>query len=285
MKSVADTYCWNSHRKLLPPAQTHIPALPTFGIQTRNSAGISLLPHIHPDCMEIVFLSKGFQCFEVDGQMFNLSGNDIFVTYPDEPHSSGSYPESINEYIWFQLNLRTDLPFLGMDETHASDLRKALLTLPRVFKGSSQLYANLEECFFNMASDDMLRRSIGLHSFICSLYRMLYQARNLELIQADEIENAVIYIHEHIFEPILLEDVAASCSLSLSRFKTGFKEKIGITPRTFINYLKIEQSKILLKNHSVTETAHTMGFDTPNYFATVFRRFTGQTPSQFISGQ
>ena len=279
MESIRDTYCWTSQRKLLTPTQTHIPALLTFGIQSRTSVGISLTPHIHRDCMEIVFLSKGFQCFEVGGQMFNLSGNDIFVTYPDEPHSTGSYPESINEYIWFQLNLNTDLPFLGMDKTHASDLRDALLTLPRVFKGSSRLYVNLAECFYDMASDDMLRRSIGLHSFVCCLYRMLYQAGHLELVHADDIENAIIYIHEHICEPILLEDVAASCCLSLSRFKKRFKEKMGITPRTFINYLKIEQSKILLKTHSVTETAYRMGFDTPNYFATVFRRFTGQTPS------
>lgn len=285
MKSIQDTYCWTNQRKLLTPAQTHIPALPTFGIQSRTSVGISLLPHIHQDCMEIVFLSKGFQCFEVGGQMFNLSGNDIFITYPDEPHSTGSYPESINEYIWFQLNLRSDIPFLGMEQTHASDLREALLTLPRVFKGSSQLYATLTECFYDIASDDLLRRSIGLHTFICCLYRMLYQARHLDPVHTDEIENAIIYIHEHIYEPILLEDVAACCNLSLSRFKTGFKEKMGITPRTFINYLKIEQSKILLKNHSVTATAHKMGFDTPNYFATVFRRFTGQTPSQFIGSQ
>jgi len=57
---------------------------------------------------------------------------------------------------------------------------------------------------------------------------------------------------------------------------------MGITLRTFINYLKIEQSKSLLKTHLVKETACWMGFDTPDYFANVFRCFTGQTPSQFI---
>jgi len=81
-----------------------------------------------------------------------------------------------------------------MDKTHASDLRDTLLTLLRVFKGSSRLYVNLAECFYDMASDDMLRRSIGLHSFVCCLYRILYQAGYLGHIHANDIDNTIIYI-------------------------------------------------------------------------------------------
>lgn len=159
MRSIQDTYCWTAQRKLLTPAQSGIPALPTFGIQSRTKAGFSLAPHIHAGCMEIVFLTKGFQCFEANGQMFNLSGNDIFVTWPDEPHSSGSYPEAINEYIWFQINLTGAVPFLGLDENHAAALKDALLQLPRVFSGTPALSAAFTECFYDIASDDPLRRA------------------------------------------------------------------------------------------------------------------------------
>jgi AraC family transcriptional regulator len=47
--------------------------------------------------------------------------------------------------------------------------------------------------------------------------------------------------------------------------------------------LRIEQSKRLLENRqlSVLEVAQSVGFDNPQHFATVFRRFAGVSPSTY----
>lgn len=279
---MSDSFRCASRRRLLTPEQSMLPALPIFGIHSSNRAGLPLCSHIHSGCLEVVFLISGFQIYEVDGNLFSLSGNDIFVTYPDEPHSSGNFPQSISHIVWFQLDLSSSGPILGLDEIQSDFLREKFRNLPRLFRGSTVLKSDLTEAFCLLASGDSLSQALGRQLFVCCLYRILQLAGSLKLSQPESIADSIAYIHDHLFEKISLEDAAASCSLSLSHFKTKFKEETGSTPRTFINYLKIEQAKLLLKqHHSVTETALLLGFDTPNYFSATFRKYTGFTPGQY----
>ena len=283
MNTMIDEPCWTPHRKILTPAQTQLPWLSSFGIQTSGKAEEPLASHIHPECMEIVFLLKGFQLYETAGHLFRLTGYDIFVTRPGEPHSSGDFPEHISDLMWFQLKLSARPQTLR--SAKAMQLSRSLHELPRIFRGNSALEGQLREAFFCLASPDPVKLALGQELFTACLYRLILLSRDLKPLQADQISEAIVYIHEHIDEPIALEDAAASCGLSLSRFKSKFKEETGITPRAFINYIKITRSKQLLQEgFSVTEVSDILSFDTPNYFATLFKKYTGKTPSQYRSG-
>lgn len=228
MIPVIDEPCWTSRRKILSCAQTQLPWLQSFGIQSFDRAEKPLVPHIHPGCMEIVFLLKGFQAYEAEGQLFRLTGHDIFVTHTGEPHSSGGFPERIGDLMWFQLRLsalsRT------FDGQKASKLACALQGLPRVFRGNAVLENQLREAFFCLASSDSITQALGQELFVGCLYRIILLSRELKPFQADQIGEAIVYIHEHIEEPITLENAAASCCLSVSRFKAKFREETGISP-------------------------------------------------------
>ncbi len=280
MINVVDSYCWEEHRKVLTTAETKIPALQTFGICSQNRAGQPLRTHIHQGCMEIVYLVKGFQVYEVGGVGFNLSGSDIFVAYPGEPHSSGSYPESVCDLIWMQVNLTEGIPFFGLDEKHGEFLRQNLLSLPRLFSGDALLRNSLTDAFYALASEKEDQRYMAEQQLAFSLFRMKQLSQKPVSRHADSIGEAIAYIHGNLSEPILLEEAAACCGLSLSRFKVKFKDETGVTPREYINHVKIEQAKRFLeKGKSVTETALDLGFTTPNYFAVIFRKYTGLSPS------
>lgn len=280
MIPVIDQSCWTPRRKILSCAQTQLPWLQTFGIQNFDRAEKPLALHMHPDCMEIVFLLKGFQAYEAEGQLFQLTGHDIFVARTEEPHSSGDFPEHISDLMWFQLRLSM-LP-QTFCEQKASLLARALQGLPRVFRGNAALEAQLREAFFCLASSDPITKALGQELFTCCLYRIILLSRELRSAHADRISEAIVYVHEHIDEPIALENVAACCGLSLSRFKSKFREETGATPRTFINYVKVARARQLLRQGlSVAEVSDRLSFDTPNYFATLFKKYTGQTPSQY----
>jgi AraC-like DNA-binding protein len=79
--------------------------------------------------------------------------------------------------------------------------------------------------------------------------------------------------------------LAEEAGLSLSRFKSKFKAQMGIAPHEFILYCKVDAAKQLLlkQRRSVTDTAMTLGFSSSQYFATVFKRFTQQTPVEFCT--
>mgnify|MGYP005760710971 CR=1 FL=1 len=284
MENVVDRYCWEEHRKILTPRESGVPALQTFGLSSLNRAGQPLGTHVHEGCMEIVFLVKGFQIYEAGGAGFNLSGSDIFVAYPGEPHSSGSYPESVCDLIWMQVNLADPIPFFGLDQDHAKYLRESLRTLPRLFSGDMALRNTLTEAFYGLARGTEEERYLAEQKLAFSLFRMKQLSKKPVPRRTDSIGEALAFIHANLGEPILLEDAAACCGLSLSRFKVKFKEETGVTPREYINHVKIQQAKRLLEQGaSVTDTALDLGFTTPNYFAVMFKKYTGQTPSEYQS--
>lgn len=145
MVPLTDQFCWTPHRKILTAEQTQLPWLQLFGIQNSSRAEKPLESHIHPGCMEIVFLLKGFQIYETAGHLFRMTGYDIFVTRTEEPHSSGNFPEHISDLMWFQLRL-SELPqtFQGQK---ASQLAEALQGLPRIFGGTPFWKANFGSPF------------------------------------------------------------------------------------------------------------------------------------------
>lgn len=276
------SYEWTEHRKILTPRESGIESLPCFGLSSRQQASRPLENHTHPGCMEIVIMVRGFQIYEAGGDTFSLSGSDVFVTQPDEEHSSGAQPEGVSEIIWLQVDLTPGKKLFSLDESRSRLLREALWALPRVFTGNDAVKRQLRDAFFLLAGEDEFDRFRGEQLIVCSLQQLAALSRRAVARRQDMIAGAVQFIHDHIQESISLEDAAHACSLSLSRFKILFKEETGETPRGYINQLKIRRAQRLIREGmSSTEAAMAMGFSTPNYFSVVFRKFTGLTPTEY----
>lgn len=65
-----------------------------------------------------------------------------------------------------------------------------------------------------------------------------------------------------------------------------FRKETGMTPVAYLNGLRIEHAKRLLKQkpvtgYSITEIALMCGFYDPRYFTRLFKQHTGQTPVEF----
>lgn len=99
------------------------------------------------------------------------------------------------------------------------------------------------------------------------------------LVTADILQS-LQFIDEHLTTDISIDDIAFECALSTSRFKAKFKEQMGVTPLYYINSLKINRAKEMLKNSdlSVIDIAFALGFASSNYFSAVFKKFTGYSP-------
>ena len=82
--------------------------------------------------------------------------------------------------------------------------------------------------------------------------------------------------------PLLLQGPVV-VNLSLSRFKTRFKHEVGVAPGGYIIMRKVEKAKELLgdRDRSITDIAFDLGFSSSQYFATVFKKLIGLTPSEY----
>ncbi|WP_141503985.1 response regulator transcription factor [Paenibacillus luteus] len=97
------------------------------------------------------------------------------------------------------------------------------------------------------------------------------------------IDNIKTYIHKNFTKDLTLEKISSLFYLNPSYLSFLFKEKTKQNFTDYINQLRIEQAKALLKNtdDKVYKVAKQLGYDNPKYFFRVFKKMTGLTPEEF----
>jgi len=94
------------------------------------------------------------------------------------------------------------------------------------------------------------------------------------------IVKAKLFIDDNYACAIDLGDIADEAFFSKFHFIRLFKKTYGKTPHRYLTYVRIEKSKLLLKDEaSVSEACYAVGFDSISSFTGLFKRMVGQTPS------
>ncbi len=98
------------------------------------------------------------------------------------------------------------------------------------------------------------------------------------------VRQTLNYIDEHFDEKITLELLAEHTGLSTFYLSSLIKKETGLILTDNVNAVRIEKSKRLLLDESlnVIDVAHRVGFSYQNHFSTVFKKFTGMTPSEYV---
>lgn len=101
------------------------------------------------------------------------------------------------------------------------------------------------------------------------------------------VKKAVNYIHLNLENPLTLNNIAATIHVTPSHLSRKFKSDTNMNIIDYINQKRIEEAKLhLQRDHtSITEIAFLVGFNDLNYFSRVFKKFTSQTPSQYMNGK
>ena len=276
----------SKYRTVYTEKEMGIPGLRMFGKHTRNQAGDPLRTHFHPHAYEFTFVTEGTLSFTIDGKEYEVSGYDIIMTRPDEAHSTNLLPQPVGEIIWFQLDVSVTERFLFMDGLSRQDFLDGLARIPghTIHPGSSQSFGFIKKAF-ELASDPRQRYLTASCLTLLLHELMALSGSDLRSVTPD-IELVLSYIKEHLSSPLALEELAGLCRLSVSQFNQKFKAQVGITPRHYINYRKIQAAKRLLaEGLSVTEIAMELGFESSSYFTVVFKRYNACTPTEYVKNQ
>lgn len=105
----------------------------------------------------------------------------------------------------------------------------------------------------------------------------------IDVKHANIIQKSTLYIHQHYAKKITLEGISQMVYLSPAYFSRIFKKEMGITFNAFLNNVRIEKSKDLLKNSNLKmlDIALMVGFDSQSYFTKVFKKNNGNSPLQY----
>jgi AraC-like DNA-binding protein len=98
-----------------------------------------------------------------------------------------------------------------------------------------------------------------------------------------QIEKVLNYLQDHYSEVIGVKDVASLIEISPNYLSAKFKQETGKRFLEYLTELRVNQSKLLLKNTTlyIHMIAKQVGFNDVKYFSHVFEQIVGCSPSKF----
>ncbi|MED0959621.1 bifunctional transcriptional activator/DNA repair enzyme AdaA [Bacillus paramycoides] len=105
----------------------------------------------------------------------------------------------------------------------------------------------------------------------------------LTLPNEEWINQITEYIQKHYFDALTLDLLAEMCHGSPYHLQRTFKKIVGISPIEYIQQFRITKATEYLShtNKSIMEISTAVGIENPEYFATLFKKKTGFTPTEY----
>lgn len=97
------------------------------------------------------------------------------------------------------------------------------------------------------------------------------------------VEPALRYVSENYMRQMRVEELAASCAMSVSYFRKVFARIMGMAPLEYVNRYRINRSLNLLRgtDETVLQIAVQTGFPSVATFNRNFRRYVGKSPADW----
>lgn len=252
--------------------------------------GYSATCHWHPD-LEFIYVEDGIMDYYVNGNIVRLhKGDGLFVN-----------------------SLRLHY---GFSKEHYDCDYLVIVIHPSVFTQNTKAGSSFYEHKFGVSNPDFIHLSpdipwqkkiidgiIAVHNEKQSIYENPIPAvisalkligtlgENIEDSVPAEIDNKdnfifltmISYIQNHYAEKILIDDLADAGHISRVKAYQIFDKYAHTSINNYLMSYRISKGAELLcdTNLSVSEIASMCGFQTPNYFASVFRKEKGTTPREF----
>ncbi len=247
--------------------------------------------HSH-EGFELLFLLEGATAYEfADRQVLQLAGGHFLVIPPGVVHRG-------------QHNVRSPCTICGLALSAAAAgawkhttftpadvqrIRSALESSSRTvhpFNPSLRwLVRRLMDALAGFpASAESPTTAATLRTLICGvLLESMVQMLSPPRAPQASVAAAIDFFRQHLDEPIHIPDLVRHLGFSRARTFELFKSQTGLTPNDYLQRLRIEKARELLRatRRSITAIALETGFSSGQYFCTVFRRYTGLSPAAY----
>ena len=101
------------------------------------------------------------------------------------------------------------------------------------------------------------------------------------------LQKAEVIVKREVSNPqFKVTDLAWEMAVSKSQLQRKLKDMTGLTPEQYIREVKLQKARHLLEGKAlatVSEVAHAIGFDTPEYFSKKYYQRFGKRPTEYLT--
>ncbi len=232
----------------------------------------------------LIYCIEGEGWFELDNQTQKVIANQVFVLPKEKAHSYGSDAKNPWTIYWCHFDGEKAAFF-------AEGLHKPLLISAEKDSRIEDRFKLFEDIFFTLKngfSRENLDFSItALFYFLGSLkYLGVFRSNNTdkpELQQFDMVDDAIHFMRENVRKRLTLKQIADYVGYSTSHFSAKFQSKTGYSPLNYLIHLKIQEACHYLdfSDMKINQISMLVGFDDSFYFARIFGKTMGSSPSEY----
>ena len=249
----------------------------------------------HHDHYEMAYIKKGSAIYQIEGVDVNMTPNSIIIIKPERTHKFIVKSEScefivlsfkfkpqkddlsshvsLNDFIEYIEDDATG-DFIHLKLNKKNDIVHVMNRILRE-RMKYQVWGDFLSCLLIMELFVLLSRTLKQE------WEQSAKNRNLKLHELLNISKE--YIDNNYAKELTLSQVAKYIYLSDSYFAHSFKDKFGISPKSYLLKIRIEAAKELLENtdSKIADVALSVGFSSQQRFNDIFRKNTGMTPLKY----
>jgi AraC family L-rhamnose operon regulatory protein RhaS len=265
-----------------------------------GSGSIARLPKHQNGGFELHYIAEGHLHWEIEGRPFLVPPHSVFFTFPWEKHGScvDFEPGHFFHFAVFRLKAGWEngsrrprlVPGFGLSEPEQDQVfRKLLSARTRCFAAGRDLGWIIARLVRELAHPGVMARArvIALSKVaLCELVEAVHSQRDRDQNISPSEWQVLRFVDDlrlNCSKPWTLDSMAAACRLKRTRFETLTKAVTGDSPLLLLNRFRIRQAQQLLKSgdRPITEIAFDSGFGSSQYFARVFQKLAGTSPSEY----
>jgi AraC-like DNA-binding protein len=101
--------------------------------------------------------------------------------------------------------------------------------------------------------------------------------------QVRKLRQICTYIQGHYHQPLSITDLSKRAGMHINTFERTFKELLGVSPRGYVEHLRMKKAAVLLSQTSLSikEISNSTGYSGANYFTSVFRKHHRCSPREY----
>lgn len=251
--------------------------------------------------VEITHLDRGSATFATREREWELRPGQITVTRPWQEHRVGNPLVGASHLRWIIIDVEVRRPhqpwkwpsWIGLSRGDLDRLTSLLQQNENPVWGGDPAvraaFQSLEQAA-NHPESRTLESELRLNT--SNLLLALLRALDTLPVRSDEnltsprraVEMFLSELDAHLDHAWTLDEMARACGMGRSQFSARCREITNMTPLEFLTFRRVElAARALIEDpaRAITDVAIGYGFQSSQYFATVFRKQMGASPRDY----